>query len=89
MQYGKDRYTLSASCTGPVNDVSYSSNVVSSTGIALEWIGATNAFGAVVRQANNSCSTSVLARVHMSIETAVAVGGRPALMARLAKSLPY
>lgn len=41
-----------ASCTGAVSQVSYSPALVSSTGIALGWIGATTRFGSVVRKAD-------------------------------------
>ena len=52
MSSGKDRCTASASYAGAVSQVSYSSAVVSSTSISLEWIGAITAFGFVVRKAN-------------------------------------
>ena len=55
---GSGRCSASASFAGAVSQRSISARVVRMTGIALGWIGATTAFGSVVRKAKRSLVVS-------------------------------
>ena len=55
---GSGRCRATASSTEPVSQASQASGVVSSTGIALAWIGRTTSLASQVRKANRRCSPS-------------------------------
>src|ERR1700744_6491409 len=56
---GSGRCNALASSHGARNHTSRSSSVVRITGIALGWIGATTAFGTVVRNPQTSCGPGI------------------------------